>query len=201
MTITHANPRTSSAVGVVGTFTVATVAAGLLLPDITGDAGAMTHYMGLLAANQPWNLLVFMAVPVVLAEILAITELVILFARSKAPAWVMRLNRNAGLLAGPWFAGIFVYLLKNAVLPLTMNGAWHGIADVIAVFAYLSGVVPLVGIALLEAGIIGRAGDRLKLHATLVGAFLVVAHVAMIFGMLDPALLGWMAEGASGMSM
>lgn len=28
----------------------------------------MTHYMGLLAVNQPWNLLLFMAIPVVLAE-------------------------------------------------------------------------------------------------------------------------------------
>ena len=27
----------------------------------------MTHYMELLAVNQPWNLLIFMAIPVVLA--------------------------------------------------------------------------------------------------------------------------------------
>lgn len=41
----------------------------------------MTHYMGLLAVRQPWNLLLFMALPVVLAETLAITELVMLLAR------------------------------------------------------------------------------------------------------------------------
>lgn len=28
----------------------------------------MTHYMELLATNQPWHLLIFMAVPVILAE-------------------------------------------------------------------------------------------------------------------------------------
>jgi hypothetical protein len=45
------------------------VAVALVLPDVTA-AGRMTttptHYMGLLMANQPWNLLVFMVVPFVL---------------------------------------------------------------------------------------------------------------------------------------
>ena len=41
----------------------------------------MTHYMELLAVNQPWNLIIFMAIPVVLAETLAITELYLLFTR------------------------------------------------------------------------------------------------------------------------
>ena len=35
----------------------------------------MTHYMALLADNQPWNLILFMAIPVILAETVAITEL------------------------------------------------------------------------------------------------------------------------------
>ena len=59
------------------------------------------------------------------------------------------------------------------------------------------GLVPLGGIALLELGVIGTAGDetaRLKLHAGLVGLFLVTAHVAMIAGMLDPAVLGFGAD-------
>lgn len=57
---------------------------------------------------------------------------------------------------------------------------------------YLSGIVPLLGMALLEMGIIGRKRDemgRLKLHSIFVGIFLVVAHIAMIFGMLNPELL------------
>ena len=41
----------------------------------------MTHYMELLALNQPWNLLIFMAGPIVLAETLAITEFYLLFTR------------------------------------------------------------------------------------------------------------------------
>lgn len=47
--------------------------------------------------------------------------------------------------------------------------------------------------ALLDMGLIGKARsqeDKLKLHAgASVALFLVVAHIAMIFGMLDPALL------------
>jgi hypothetical protein len=41
-------------------------------------------------------------------------------------------------------------------------------------------------------GVIGKNGNEqasLKLHATFVAIFLVVAHVAMIFGMLNPSLL------------
>lgn len=34
----------------------------------------MTNYMDLLAANQPWNLLLFMVIPVGLAEALVATE-------------------------------------------------------------------------------------------------------------------------------
>ena len=59
----------------------------------------MTHYMELLASNQPWNLLIFMALPVVLAETVAITELYILYTR-KFDTWVRQLNRIAGILVG-----------------------------------------------------------------------------------------------------
>ena len=170
------------------------VVVALLLPNVAGgDVGGMTHYMGLLAANQPWNLLLFMAVPVILAETLAITELVVLFRQGACQPWVRALNRWAGFIAGPWFLSITVYLMKNAVWPLTSGGAWHGAADAIAVGFYLAGVVPLVGITLIELGLIGGVTQRsrMKLHATCVGIFLVAAHVAMIFGMLDPTLLGW----------
>ena len=44
----------------------------------------MTHYMELLATNQPWHLILFMAVPVILAETVAITELFILLRRLRA---------------------------------------------------------------------------------------------------------------------
>ncbi len=152
---------------------------------------AMTHYMGLLQANQPWNLLIFMAVPVICAETLAITELVILFSRNLTGT-ARKINKFTGIFAGLYFLGIFIYLFATAVVPLTAGGGWRGAADVIAVGFYLSGVVPFLGMFLLETGLIGRKRDdtgKLKLHAIFVGIFLVVAHIAMIFGMLDPSLM------------
>lgn len=151
----------------------------------------MTHYMELLAVNQPWNLLAFMAVPVVLAETVAITELYLLYTRIyQGP--VRTLNRAASILGGVYFTGVFVYLMINAVVPLTTGGGWRGPADVIAVLSYLAGIVPLGGIALIDLGILAKDRDehaKMGLHAAFVGIFLVVAHVAMIFGMMDPTLL------------
>ena len=152
---------------------------------------SMTHYMELLATNQPWNVIIFMAVPVILAETIAIAELYLLFTRNFSGK-IKRLSRNAGIILGIYFLGIFFYLLKTAVIPLTTTGAWRGIFDIIAVNSYLLGVVPLFGISLLELGLIGKnksTEEKLKLHATFVGIFLVVAHIAMIFGMLNPELL------------
>ncbi len=152
---------------------------------------SMTHYMQLLAENQPWNLILFMAIPVILAEYITITGLYVLFTRNFAGA-IRKSSRIAGIIVGIYFVGVFLYLLTNAVIPLTATGAWRGPADVVAVSFYLLGVVPLAGIALLETGVLKQGAgeqERLKLHTAFVGIFLVVAHVAMIFGMLNPSLL------------
>lgn len=155
------------------------------------ESVTMTHYMELLATNQPWNLILFMAIPVILAEFIAVTELYILLQKN-VRGTLKKLNGIAGIIVGLYFVGVFVYLLFNAVIPLTTTGGWRGPADLIAVGFYLLGVVPLLGMALLELGVVLRSASpeaKLKLHATFVGVFLIVAHVAMIFGMLDPRLL------------
>jgi hypothetical protein len=151
----------------------------------------MTHYMELIASNQPWNLLIFMAIPVILAETVAITELYILYTRDYKGK-IRTINKVAGILAGFYFLVIFLHLLSRAVIPITVAGEWRTLIDVIAVGSYLLGVVPLFGIALLEIGAIWRTKSqewKLGVHAILVGAFLVVAHIAMIFGMLSPTML------------
>lgn len=153
----------------------------------------MTHYMELLASNQPWNLLIFMALPVVLAETVAITELYILYTR-KFDTWVRQLNRIAGILVGLTFVGIIAYLLINAVIPISKAGEWRTIIDVIAVGTYLIGGIPMVLIALQDLGLIYKAESeerRLARHATHVAIFLVFAHIAMVAGMMDPGLLGY----------
>jgi hypothetical protein len=150
----------------------------------------MTHYMELLASNQPWNLLLFMAVPVILAEAVAITELYLLFTRVETGK-VKNLSRVAGIFGGVYFAGVMAYLIPTAVIPITQTHAWRTPVDVIAVGSYLLGGIPLILIALQELRLIDRAAtpqQRLGRHAAYVGIFLVLAHVAMITGMLSPAL-------------
>jgi hypothetical protein len=146
--------------------------------------------MELLASNQPWNLIIYMAIPVILAETLAIAELYLLFTRNFGGT-VKKISKWAGILAGIYFLGIFLYLFKTAYIPITMGGEWRGFADVIAVSFYLLGVVPLMGICLNELGIINSKKDdegKLRSHAILVAIFLVVAHIAMIFGMINPSI-------------
>ena len=189
------SPQTATSRKALGWGLVAIIAA--IAPFIpawpAGEDMGSTNYMGLLAANQPWNLLLFMAAPVILAETVAITELVILFSRNPHHV-ALKLNRWAGIIGGFYFVGVFAYLVRHAVVPLTTSGGWRGPADLIAVGFYLAGIIPLLGLALVEIKAIGSTWserDRLKIHATLVGVFLVVAHVAMIAGMLDPTVLGW----------
>lgn len=162
----------------------------------------MTHYMELLASNQPWNLILFMAIPVILAETVAITELYILYSSNQK--WtIAKLSKFAWITWGLYFVGVFFYLLFTVVVPLTSAWAWRWIADIIAVGFYLLGIIPLLGIALVDIWIIGwHTGERqsLKLHALFVGIFLVFAHIAMIFGMLDPSILWFEFEKSSEMN-
>jgi hypothetical protein len=157
-----------------------------------GDWMNMTHYMELLAVNQPWNLILFMAIPVALAETIAITELAILFTR-RFDGMMRKVNKICSIIVGVYFLVIFIYLFVNAVIPFTLNGEWRGWIDIIAVGFYLMGALPLLGLSLIDLGIIGRRWSeeqKLKYHSTFVGIFLVVAHIAMIFGMLDPSIGG-----------
>jgi hypothetical protein len=169
------------------------------LPHRKGSLMNMTHYMELLAHNQPWNLLMFMAVPVILAETLAITELFILLDRSQR-GWVHRLNHAAGLTVGLYFIGIIAYLMGTAVWPITQAGQWRTAIDVVAVGCYLISGLPLIWIALQELGWVNaraHAQDKRRVHAMCVALFLVFGHIAMIAGMMDPSLLGYSPEHGS----
>ena len=158
----------------------------------------MTHYMELLAVNQPWNLIIFMAIPVILAETLAITELYLLFTR-KFDGAVYYLNRLTGIAVGVYFIGIIYYIMTNAVIPITKAGHWRTVIDPIAVGSYVIAGLPLIWITLQEMGFVNRALDqmgKLKIHAICVALFLVFGHIAMIAGMVDPSILGYKGENA-----
>ena len=109
----------------------------------------MTHYMELLSLNQPWNLLTFMAIPIVLAETVVVTELYVLYTRNFTGV-IRRINRWAGIVVGFYFLLAFLYLIATAAIPLTSQGQWRGPIDIAAVGFYL-GLIPLLGIALLES--------------------------------------------------
>jgi hypothetical protein len=158
--------------------------------------------MELLAVNQPWNLIIFMAIPVILAETLAITELYLLFTR-KFEGAVYYLNRFAGIAVGVYFLGIIYYIMANAVIPITRAGEWRTVIDQIAVGSYVIAGLPLIWIALQEFGLVNRALDqmgKLKIHAICVALFLVFGHIAMIAGMVDPSILGYKGASAHLMS-
>ena len=150
---------------------------------------AVTHYMGLLMANQPWNILFFMAIPVILAETLTATEFFVAF-RHDYTSSLRKVNRIIGISLGVYFTIIAAYLIVTVVPSII----WRGPIDVIAVLFYLIGFIPLLGIALLELGVIKKntSPDRhMVYHIGLLITFLVFAHIAMIFGMLNPTLLGY----------
>lgn len=161
----------------------------------------MTHYMELLMQNSPWNLLLFMALPVVLAETIAITELILLLKRTSMPV-VETINRIAGVLAGIVFAVIIVYLIPTVVVPLTQTHQWRTWIDVFAVGSYLISGIPMILIALMHLGVILRSQTpqaRQSFHVACVAIFLIVGHLAMIAGMADPAIAGWQGGEMAGM--
>jgi hypothetical protein len=152
--------------------------------------------MELLASNQPWNLIIYMAIPVILAETIAITELYILL-NKKFDGTARKINKISSIAVGIYFLAIFINLFFTAVIPLTLGGGWRGVADVLAVGFYLLGIIPLLGLSLLDMNLIKRNNtqeQKLKTHVFFVALFLVTAHIAMIFGMLNPEILGYKVD-------
>lgn len=158
------------------------------MPAVAQTASmVMTHYMELLQTNQPWNLIIFMAIPVIMAETLTATEFFVIFNRLYE-GQLKTFNKWVGSLLGIYFLGVFLYLTIFVVPSIQ----WRGIIDVTAVGFYLSGVIFLFGITLLDLKVIGKGLDKeksMKYHFILLIGFLVVAHVAMIFGMANPTLI------------
>ena len=150
----------------------------------------MTNYMELLMTNQPWKLILFMVIPVGLAELLVATEFYALYLKDTMDNSWQSLNAFLGKTAGVYFTGVFLFLITHVVPHIE----WRGWVDVVAVGAYLCGVLPLLGITLLEFGILKKnatSRERTHTHFLLLIGFLVVSHIAMIFGMVDPAITGW----------
>ena len=162
----------------------------------------MTHYMELLSLNQPYNLILFMVIPVGLTELLVAMEFLTMYHMDSGKnAGFKAVGKFAGIVLGVYFTALVIYFLAKIYPSIK----WRGYADVIAVYSYLISVIPLLGIALLELNLIYKNASekaKLKLHFCLLIFALIVAHVAMIFGMVDPTITGYKAEnGAMDMQM
>ena len=162
----------------------------------------MTHYMELLSLNQPYNLILYMVIPMGLAELLVAMEFFTMYHMdSDKNAGFKAINKFVGIVLGVYFTALVIYFMAKIYPSIK----WRGYADVIAIYSYLIGVIPLLGIALLELNLIYKNASekaKLKLHFCLLIFFLIVGHVAMIFGMVDPTITGYKAEnGAMDMHM
>lgn len=162
----------------------------------------MTHYMELLSLNQPYNLILFMVIPVGLTELLVAMEFLTMYHMDSGKnTGYKAVGKFAGIVLGVYFTALVIYFMAKIYPSIK----WRGYADVIAVYSYLISVIPLLGIALLELNLIYKNASekaKLKLHFFLLIFALIVAHVAMIFGMVDPTITGYKAEnGAMDMQM
>ena len=70
---------------------------------------SMTNYMELLMTNQPSNLILFMVIPVGLAEFLVATVFYSLYYRNEKNIFWKKINKILGVIAGIYFSIIFLY--------------------------------------------------------------------------------------------
>lgn len=160
----------------------------------------MTHYMELLSLHEPWFLILFMLVPMVLAEtILASGAFSLLYKDSRSEKWDS-LSHVCGLILGVFFIVATVYIVTSYVPTIQ----WRGPIDYISIWAYVLGVIPAVFILLQELGIIFKSSDstaKIKKHIVLMILFVLFTHLAMVFGMADPQLAGYVPPKQNNMQM
>lgn len=160
----------------------------------------MTHYMELLSLHEPWFLILFMLVPMVLAEtILAAGAFSLLYKDSRSEKWDS-LSHVCGLILGVFFIVATVYIVTSYVPTIQ----WRGPIDYISIWAYVLGVIPAVLILLQELGIIFKSLDataKIKKHIILMILFVLFTHLAMVFGMADPQLAGYVPPKQNNMQM
>lgn len=150
----------------------------------------MTQYMSLLMANSPYNLIFFMVVPMVIAETIAITEIVFLFS-SKPLLKVHSLNSICTFISGIVMLVLGFLFIKELVLPANEQNLWKGWIDYASALLFMVAVVPLVLMSLLQINLIFRKANKrtkMAVKIVLLSIYLVTSHAAMVFGMLDPAL-------------
>lgn len=142
----------------------------------------MTAYMALLAENQPWNLIAFMVVPMVLAETLVAAEFFLLLGTNQEREKCLKtFTRAMGFVLAAYYLAILTYFVLNVLNQIE----WQGWIDVTAIVAFALAVFPAFAVAVYGLDL---SREKLKRHFVALIVYLVFAHLAMIFGMLDPGL-------------
>lgn len=149
----------------------------------------MTHYMDLMMEH--WYLLVlFMAVPMVLAESYVVSEILLLLRADTASATLKRFNKWSIYVASVVITALCFY--AGAVFAKVDD--WRTWIDVVAAVSYVACFVPIVYVAFVEAGILlkKKSGEtKGTAIVTAVVSYLILAHMAMVFGMFNPVEFGY----------
>ncbi len=137
----------------------------------------MTHYMELLSLHSPWFLILFMAVPVVFIETIFMAEAFSLLGSGKEREKWQTLSHRGGLFFSLYFIVAALYLVTRYIPTIE----WRGPIDLIAVWAYVLGIIPAFLLLFTELGFIGNGPDtkkNAKCHIFILLLFVFFTHVA-----------------------
>ena len=161
----------------------------------------MSNYMDLLGMYAPWFLILFMVVPMTLAELVLCSEIFSLLNKEKAGNSWPGLRKGASICLSIIFIFLFIYLVV-AYIPTV---AWKGPLDRLSIYSFLAAIIPAVYLLFIEIGIVGKAWNehtKVVRHVLTVFLFVALTHLAMVFGMIDPQLGGYVPpQGQMNMHM
>lgn len=150
----------------------------------------MSTYMDLLGLHAPWFLILFMVIPMTLAELILAAEIFsLLKGQSSKSSW-KAFKKVSSLALSLVFIFLFLYLVLYFVPSVSLKGP----LDSLSIYSYLLAILPAIYLLAMECGFIGKHWDeerQVVRHAVTVFVFVALTHLAMIFGMLDPQLGGY----------
>lgn len=156
----------------------------------------MTHYMELMMGSL-YLLVLFMAVPMFLAECYVVSEILLLLKPREGGALVA-FNKLSAFASAAGIALLSAY----AAFYFSQVTEWRTWIDVTAAAAYVAAGIPFIYVGLLEAGLIARNKASVwkgRSAVAAVVAYLIFSHAAMVFGMFDPMQFGWQPENGAHM--
>lgn len=150
----------------------------------------MTQYMHLLMENAPYNLIYYMVIPMVIAETIAITE-ILKFYKEKDSRVVNSLNKLSSVLGGVAMLVLGTLYAVHVLTPAIKQHSFLGWVDSVSSYLFVASALPLILITLLVLGRICRKSSEHKkqgVKIVFLSLYLFLSHSAMALGMLDPAI-------------